>query len=244
MAFLTGESLERISSAAPGLQLVTYWQGCSETTGEDARTLLSQMVSGLISRGWIHPLEKTLENAVDGLGLSEERIKNAADELQKVGLMQVADGKIVSLAGMFSTTPTKICYFMDEDLKVYLLGALAALAVPQALGRPGELMADCGQAGSAKRLKLDCDEEGVHTRVPDTICIFLPDWSGEDHPADAIAGGGLFADDEALAAWQEANDEPEGMPLASMMFPMAAGELGGQLGKTMESLLDRFANFG
>jgi hypothetical protein len=244
MAFLTGDALSPISGAAPGLQLIPYWASVSEKTGEDARSLLSHIVSGLVSRGWVHPLEKTLELSVDGLGLSADRVQTAAAELDSSGLIQVDDGKIRSLAGLFSTTPTRITYFMEDDLSVHLLGALAALAVPQALGRPGELMADCGHTGSEKRLKLECDEEGVHSRIPETVALFLPDWGGEEHPADIISGGGLFADDEALAAWQAANGEPEGMPLASMMFPMAASELGSQLGNAICPLLDRFANFG
>ena len=64
-----------------------------------------------------------------------------------------------------------------------------------------------------------------------------------EHPVEAMKAGGLFVDDAALAAWQEGLEDPDGMPLMSMMFPMAATELGSQLGEALDSLLDRFANY-
>lgn len=243
MAFLTAEQLELVQKTSPGLQLVAYWTDVAEKLGEDARSLLSFLVSGLISRGWLKPFDGSMEAAVEGLDFEPARAQAAAEELIAVGLMQVADGRITTLAGIFSTTPTQTTYFMGEDQSIHLLGGLGALSVSKALGRPGEVLADCGFSDPKIRLKLVCDASGVHSRSPDTVCTFLPHWDGECHPADALAGGGLFADDDALYNWQERVGEPEGMPLPSMMFPMAATELGAQLGKALESCLDRFANF-
>ncbi len=243
MAFLSGDSLARIENAGPGLQLVTWWTFVAAEASDDARSVLSFTVSGLINRGWVKPLPGTIAAAVDGLDISEERVTAAATELQGFGLMQVEGERITTLAGIFSTVRSRSTFFMSEDQQVHLVGPLAALAASQALGRSGEVLADCAQSEPTVRLRLECDENGVDSRTPDSICAFLADWNGEAHPADAMRQGGLFADDDALAAWQEKHGEPDGMPLMSMMFPIASIELGGQLGKALESLLDRFANY-
>ena len=243
MAFLTGDSLTKIENAGPGLQLVTWWTSVAGEASDDARSVLSFTVSGLINRGWVKPLPGTITAAVDGLDIKEERVVAAVEELQRYGLMQVVDDRITTLAGIFSTVRSRTTFFMGSEQQVHLLGPLAALAASQALGRTGEVLADCAHSDPNVRLRLECDENGVHTRSPDSICAFLADWRGEEHPADAMRGGGLFADDDALGAWQEAADDPDGMPLMSMMFPIASIEVGGQLGKALESLLDRFANF-
>ena len=73
--------------------------------------------------------------------------------------------------------------------------------------------------------------------------MFLPAWDGSISPAEAAAGGGLFADDDALGAWQGSHGDPDGMPLTSMFFPMAATDLGDKLGRALESMLDHVANF-
>lgn len=243
MAFLSDDSRPLIDNAAPGLQLLSYWTAVADEADSDARSLLSFAVSGLITRGWVSPLDATLVAAADGLDLASDRLTAAADSLQQLGLLQVKDGRIATLAGIFSTARTSTTFFMGEDQKVHLLGPLAALAASKALARPGEVFTRCSHSEPARRLRLECDESGVHSRTPDSICAFLPAWNGDSHPVGAMRGARVFADDDALAAWQEAHGDPEGMPLMSMMFPIAATELGGQLGAALASLLDRFANF-
>lgn len=243
MAFLTGDSLSRINNAGSGLQLVAHWRALAAEAGDDARSLLSFAVSGLITRGWVANLEGTLNAAAEGLDMPVDRVSAAAHWLQDTGLLQVEEGRVSTLAGIFSTGRTGATFFMTDDQHVHLVGPLAALAVSRALARSGEVLADCDHSEPAQRLRLECDESGVHSRDPHTICAFLPNWDGEAHPVEAMMGGGLFVDDDALAAWQEGRGDPDGMPLMSMMFPMAATELGSQLGEALDSLLDRFANF-
>jgi hypothetical protein len=244
MSFLEGDALARVQSAPPGLQLAVWFDHIAEALSEDSRALLSYAVSGLVSRGWISTPEKLVDNAVEAVGESHAKLKTALDELESMGMVRVDNGRFTSLAGVLSLQRTKTSYFMTDDAQVHLLGPLAALAVPKGLGRPGEVMANCAVSDPLKRLTLECDERGVHSRSPDTIAMFLPYWDGTTHPSDAIAGGGLFVDDAALAQWQEANPDVDGMPLSSVMFPMAATDLGARTGKALEAVLDRYASFG
>lgn len=243
MSFLEGDVLERVQAAPPGLQLAVWFDQISSSLSEDARALLSYAVSGLVSRGWVSSPDKLVEAAVDAVGEPHAKLKAALDELEQVGMVRISDGKFTSLAGVLSLRPTSISYFMTGDAQVHLLGPLAALAVPKGLGRAGDVMANCALSEPTKRLQLECDETGVHSRKPDTIAMFLPHWDGTTHPADAIAGGGLFVDDEALAQWQEKHPDVDGMPLSSLMFPMAATDLGARTGKALEAVLDRFGAF-
>lgn len=243
MSFLQGDALQRVQAAPPGLQLAAWFDHIAESLSENARALLSYAVSGLVSRGWVSSPEKLLEAAVDAVGDDPAKLKAALDELEASGMVRIEDGKFTSLAGVLSMRKTRISYFMTGDAQVHLLGPLAALAVGKGLGRSGDVMADCAVSKPKVRLKLACDETGVHSRAPDTIAMFLPHWDGTTHPADAIAGGGLFVDDDALAQWQEKHPEADGMPLSSFMFPMAATDLGARTGKALEQVLDRFGAF-
>jgi len=243
MTFVTGEALAAIQTAPPGLEIARYWQYVAATLPERDAALLSHAVKGLISRGWIHPLEKLIETSAEHLGESVEALHTAADDLRRLGLVSIADdGRISAIAGLFSTDPTDISYVMAGDMKVYLLGPLAALAVGRALGRSGEVRARPTDGGDV-RIVLGCDESGIHSRDPDAICLFLPAWDGATSPHDATRGGGLFADDDGLFAWQEAHPDIEGMPLASMMFAMAATELGRDLGDALDSILHKIGNY-
>ncbi len=244
MSFLEGDALERVQAAPPGLQLAAWFDHVAATLSEDARTLLSYAVSGLVARGWVSSAEKLLESAVDAIGEDHAKLKAALDELEKAGMVRIEDGKFTSLAAVLSLRKSNISYFMNEDAQVDLLGPLAALAVAKGLGRSGDVMVNCAVSDPPKRLKLSCDDTGVHSREPDTIAMFLPHWDGTTHPADAITAGGLFVDDEALAKWQENNPDIDGMPLSSFMFPMAATDLGAQTGAALEAVLDRFGVFG
>ncbi|GEM_PF-3156712 len=243
MSFLEGDALARVQAAPPGLQLAAWFDHVSQTLSEPARALLSYAVSGLVSRGWVSSVDKLLESAVESVGESHEKMKAAFDELESCGMVQTENGRFVTLAAVLSMKKTNISYFMDGDHQVHLLGPLAALAVPQGLSRSGEMMADCAQSEPSKRLKLVCDESGVHSREPDTIAMFLAHWDGTSHPADAMAAGGLFVDDDALAAWQDKHADVDGMPLSSFMFPMAATDLGARTGKALEAVLDRFGSY-
>jgi hypothetical protein len=243
MAFLSSEASKELENALPGTQLIEYWRQVAQAMSEGSRTFLSFAVVGLVSRGWLNPLDKVIEAAIEDLGEKPDVVAKSVEELKSVGALVVDGQRIVLLAGIFFTSKTRMSYFMGDEQKVYLLGPLAGLAVSRALGRPGDVQTACFGSDEKTKLRLSCDENGVHSRSPESVCMFLRDWTGESHPADAIGEGGFFADDDALCAWQENHDEPEGMPLPSMMFSMATTELGDQLGSALETMLDRVANF-
>lgn len=243
MSFLDKEALGAVRAAPPGLQLAAWLDHVAETLSEEARALLSYVVSGLVSRGWVSSASSVLDAAVEAVGEDRAKLTRALDELQSAGMVQIEDDKFITLAAVLCTNRTSIAYFMDEDHRVYLTGPMAALAVARGLGRSGEIMADCTGSEPARRVRLVCDETGIHTRDPDTIALFLPHWSGDTHPVDAMGGGGIFVDDGALAAWQEAHADVDGLPLSSFMFPMAATDLGARTGKALEGVLDRFGAY-
>ncbi|MCO4762894.1 MAG: hypothetical protein KC502_15370 [Myxococcales bacterium] len=245
MAKLSEEARAVIDGAAPGLQVVAWFSWVAEQLNEDQRTLLSYAVTNLVNRGWLSPLPKLLPAAVDALGLSEDRVNAAWAVLLEHGLIEVDGDRVVTLAAVLATGKSDVNYFIGDDLsdKVALVGPLAALGIARALNRAGEVSAKCSGSTEKARVSLICDENGVHSRKPESVALFLPSWDGTTPPSAAVAGGGLFLDDDALAQWQTTHDDPDGMPLTSMFFPMAVNDLGERLGKALESMFDHVANF-
>lgn len=250
MATLSDEARSVVAAGAPGLQLIAWYTWVAAELNEDQRTLLSYAVSRLVNRGWLSPLPKLMGAAAESLGISKERLDAALSVLQGHGLIAADGDRITSLAGVISTSKTSITYFLGEDhaTPVSLVGPLAALGIAHGLNRGGEVVARCAGGpkdgdDKAPRVTLICDESGIHSRDPESVALFLPSWDGTDGPAAGVAGGGLFLDDDALAAWQTEHDDPDGMPVTSMIFPMATTDLGAKLGKALESMFDHVANF-
>ena len=250
MAQLSEAARSAIEGAAPGLQLISWYSWVAKQLDEDQRTLLSYAVSRLVNRGWLSPLPKLTAAAVDSLGLSQDRVGAAVAALVEHGLIEVDGERIKTLAGVISTTKTDVTYFLGEDhaTPISLVGPIAALGIARGLNRGGEVVSKCrsievDDKGKKAKVTLECDDTGIHSRNPESVALFLPSWDGSTSPSVAVAGGGLFVDDDALAKWQTAHDDPDGMPLTSMFFPMAATDLGEKLGVALESMFDHVANF-
>ncbi len=231
-----------IGAASPGLEPVAWFVQAAREASEPGRILLSQAASSFVTRGWLPALDSLCDLAAEHGGVASDAIRGSVPQLVALGLLVVDDGKIIEFAGAFSARATGLRYVAEGGGEVHLVGPLASLGVAQGLGRPGRIVGTCA-GGGGEAFELHCDETGIHTRTPETVAMFLPAWDGESVPGAAIAAGALFADDDALAEWQERSGEPDGMPLASVLFPMATSDLGPQLGASLESLLDRLANF-
>jgi len=242
MTFLSEPDLASLRQQPPGLELLRYWCGAADRTDEVCHKLLSYMVSGLVGRGWLQTIDKSLDAAADTLDEPRSRLERALYQLVQADLVAMDGQKVLALAGLFSTRPTGCLLAVDGDHSVHLLGPMAALAATVALRRTGEVRATC-QRDPKRRILLRCDDTGVHSREPEGVCLFLPAWDGARAPSFAMTEGGLFADDDALGRWQEDHGDPPGMPLASQMFPMAAADLGGQLGRGLEALLNHLPDF-
>ncbi|MCB9739423.1 MAG: hypothetical protein H6747_09150 [Deltaproteobacteria bacterium] len=231
-----------IDAASPGLEPVAWLLQAAREAPEPGRILLSQAASSLVTRGWLPSLDSLIDLAAEHGGVAAAEIHASVPALAGLGLIVVDDGKVLEFAGTFTTRAGTLRYEIAEGGNVHLIGPIAALAVPRGLGRPGRIVGVCA-GGGGDAFRLDCDETGIHTRSPETVAMFLPRWDGAMAPGAAISAGALFADDDALSDWQEQSGDPDGMPLASFMFPMATNDLGPQLGAALESLLDRLANF-
>ncbi len=241
-AFLPDDARALLQKDTPGLELLRYWKNTAETLSEPARVLLSYLVSGLIGRGWAHPIEKAMESAGETLDLKPDALKAALAELQAADLLTLDGSRIATLGGLLSTRATGAQLYIDHEHQVHLLGPFAGLAVTIALQKPGEVRVVCSH-DRATKLVLVSDINGVVSRDPETVAVFLPSWDGIVSPTAAMAAGGFFADDEALGKWEEEKKDPPGMPLASFMFPMAATDLGQQLGQAMHAILNHLPDF-
>lgn len=242
--FLTNEALEAVRQHPPGLELVRYWRRTAEASSESANVLLSYLASNLLQRGWIQPADKVLDAAVETLNEPRDKLQAAWNELVASDLVKLdTDGqRVTTIAGILATRPTGLLYYLDIEHQVHLSGPLAGLAVAQALQKKGEVRAACAH-DKGKRLAMGCDTSGIFSRKPESIAMFLPAWDGTTSAAAAMAGGGFFADDDALGLWQEGKGDPAGMPLASFMFPMAATDLGQELGAALERILNHLPDF-
>lgn len=242
MAPVQDSEIQRIRKDPAGLEIARYWQRVAAETPDGARRLLSYMTSSLLSRGWLGSADKLLESAAEQLGEPEAQVRAEWDLLLDRDLLQVDQGKIVALAGLFSMRPTGMVFRYDSQHEVHLLGPLAALAVSRAVLKSGEVRGVCA-SDMATKLVLGCDAHGIATRHPESMALFLPGWDGSVAPSTASMGGGLFRDDEALSAWQDKNGDPDGMPIASVLLPMAGGDIADSLGKALESLLNHLPDF-
>lgn len=242
MAWLRNEDLLQIGKDPPGLELAGYWRRAAVGVPDSARRLLSYLASSLASRGWLAGTDSLLVQAIEHLAEPEAQVRADWQFLTERDLVSVEQGKVVALAGLLATRPTNLRFALDSHHELHLLGPLAALAVARALGRAGEVRSVC-LGDRTTRLTLACDIHGVHARSPESIGLFLPSWDGTTAPSAASTAGGLFADDDALGAWQDQNGDPVGMPIPSMFFGMAAVDLGQQVGEALESLLNHLPDF-
>ncbi len=242
MAWLRNEDLLQIGKDPPGLELAGYWRRAAIGVPDSARRLLSYLTSSLASRGWLASADNLLVQAVEHLAEPAHQVQTDWQFLVDRDLLSLDQGKVVALVGLLATRPTRLSYVVDTHHELHLVGPLAALAVARALGKPGEVRATCLGNGQT-RLRLMCDAHRVQARQPETIGLFLPSWDGLIAPSQASAAGGLFADDDALGAWQDRNGDPAGMPVPAMFFDMAAIELGQQVGAALEGLLNHLPDF-
>lgn len=242
MPFLDDQAKLLLRKDPAGLEIAHYWRRTVGTLGDPARRLLSYLVSSLMSRGWLASVDKLLDTAADNLHEKRDQVAAEFETLLALDLVSVEAGKVTQLAGLLSTKPTGLIFKYDQQHEVHLLGPLAALAVSHALQKAGEVRAVC-QDDPAQRIVLTCDTAGIATRAPETVTLFLPAWDGDLPPAQVARGGGLFRSDEALDLWQQRNGNPAGMPIASMLFPMAAVDLGADLGSTLEAALNHLPDF-
>lgn len=242
MSFLDDSAKLLLRKDPPGLEIAHYWRRTATTLTDPSRRLLSYLVSSLLSRGWLGSVENLLDAAADNLHEPRAQVAAEFESLTALDLISVEAGKITQLAGLLSTKPTGITFKFDQQTEVHLLGPLAALAVSHALQKAGVIRAKCGD-DPAQRIELTCDVTGIASRSPETVALFLPAWDGEGPPAQAARGGGLFRSDEALDAWQQREGSPQGMPIASMLFPMASVDLGADLGSTLEAALNHLPDF-
>ena len=236
------EAIARIRKAPPGLEIARYWQVVATHTPDSARRLVSYLASALLARGWLQAADRVLEAAADTLGESADHVKADFDLLVAADLLTVEAGKITCIAGLMSIKPTGLVFKFDGQHEIHLPGPLAAIAIGKALQKAGEVRATCADDKTTK-LVLKVDKAGIVERTPEEICLFLRAWNGETPPTAASSAGGLFRNDDALGRWQEQAGDPAGMPLASLLFGMAVGDLGLQVGGALESVLNHLPDF-
>ena len=236
------EAIARIRKAPPGLEVARYWHHVAAATPDSAKRLLSYIASALLARGWLQPTDRVLESATETLGEEAAQIKADFDILVAADLVTLDGPKIVCLAGLLCTKPTGILFKFEGQHEVHVAGPLAAIAIGKALQKSGEIRAVCAE-DKATKLVLKCDTAGITERTPEETCLFLQAWTGDTTPTAVMAQGGFFRDDDALGRWQESAGDPNGMPLASMLFGMAVGDLGQEVGAALESVLNHLPDF-
>jgi len=230
-----------VRRAAPGLEVVEWLVFASSRVSPAGRLVLSHAAASLLNRGWLPALSSLIEQAQAHGDHEPSTLEASVAELERAGLLVLDGGKIVELGAAISTRPTGWLFKPETGNEVHLVGPLAAFGVAQALGHPGVVRGRC--AVGAEPLVLHCDTTGVHTRSPETLAMFLPVWDGLVAPGRAVSAGQLFYSDDALSAWQHGQGDPDGLPLASFVFPFATTDLGERVGNALESLFDALATF-
>ncbi len=231
------------AAAVPaGLELLEHLCRVAANASPAARGLVSTATSGLLGRGWLPSVDSLIETTAHTLDIAPHDLRAELPWLQQSGLLETAENRVISLGCLFATRKTDLTLVLDDKHEVSLLGPLAALAAPIALQHAGVIRGRCALNASVS-LRLSADEEGVHTRDPEGVALFLPAWLAVGTPTSAMAAGVFFADDDALADWQTQNGDPAGMPIVSMFFAMAASDLGGKLGQALAPLFSHLPDF-
>ncbi len=229
-----------VTAVPAGLEVLEHLCRVAAAASPAARGLLSTATSGLIGRGWLPSLDSLIETTSHTLDIPTADLRAELPWLQASGLLEIADSKVISLGCLFTTRKTALTLVLDDRHAIHLLGPLAALAAPIALAHAGEVRGKCALAVP---LRLLADAEGVHTRDPDGLALFLPAQQPGQTLPEVMAAGVFLADDDALAAWQAQHGEPAGMPVLAMFFAMAAGDLGGKLGRALAPLFSHLPDF-
>lgn len=231
------------AAAVPaGLELLDHLSRVATAASPAARGLLSTATSGLLGRGWLPSLDSLIESTSHALDIAPADLRAELPWLQQSGLLELADNRVVSIGCLFTTRKTGLTLTLDEKHTVALLGPLAALAAPIALAHAGEIHGCCALWPETS-LRLMADAEGVHSRDPDGVALFLPQWLPGQTPVEVMAAGVFLTDDDALSQWQSDHGEPSGMPVLGMFFAMAANDLGGKLGQALAPLFSHLPDF-
>jgi hypothetical protein len=230
-----------VRCAPPGLEVVEWLVFAASNVSPAGRLVLSHAAASLLNRGWLPSMSSLVEQAQAHGDHDNAALEAGVVELERAGLLVLDGGKVLELGGAISTKPTGWVFAPETGNEVHLVGPLAAFGVAQALGHPGVVRGRC--AVGAEPLELHCDTTGVHTRAPETLAMFLPVWDGVTAPGGAVTAGMLFHSDDALSEWQAGHGDPDGLPLASFVFPFATTDLGERVGKALESLFDALATF-
>ncbi len=230
------------AAVPPGLEVLGHLCRVAAAASPAARGLLSTATSGLLGRGWLPSLDSLLETTSHTLDIAPDLLRAELPCLRASGLLEISENRVMSIGCLFSTRKTGLTLTLDHKHAVDLLGPLAALAAPIALAHAGAIRGHCAQAPDVQ-LRLMADEEGIHSREPDGVALFLPAWQPGQKPTEVMAAGVFLADDAALADWQAQHGEPAGMPVLSMFFALAAGDLGGQLGRALAPLFSHLPDF-
>ena len=104
-----------IDEAGAGLAFIAWLQWTAASLDEDQRGVVSYAASALSNRGWLSPLPKFTESAVDALGLSQERIEAAVDALVSNGMLGVDQERITHIAATISTARTSLTYISSDE---------------------------------------------------------------------------------------------------------------------------------
>ncbi len=231
------------AAAVPvGLELLDHLCRVAAAASPAARGLISTATSGLLGRGWLPSVDSLIETTSHSLDIAPADLRAELPWLQETGLLEIADNRVLSLGCLFATRKTGLTLALDEKHAVDLLGPLAALAAPIALQHAGEIRGRCAQSPDIA-FQLLADEEGVHSRDPASVALFLPAWQPGQRPTQVMAAGVFLADDDALSDWQSRHGEPQGMPVLGMFFAMAAGDLGAKLGAALAPLFNHLPDF-
>jgi len=192
--------------------------------------ILTWLSRAVTDRGWLESVERVTERLADsGLGTAAE-VGAAIAELQHRRLLSIdqSGAKFTGLLGAISLAPTKHRAHLDNGIDIHTFGGMDLLTLHAMLHKPLDLHTVCPVSGRAVTMRVA--DSRVVTASPAGVAGFWSFWDGSRPLAEVAAHSPLFADDEALAAWEKAHPSLKGLALPADLLLWVGLEAAAELG--------------
>jgi len=198
---------------SPEMNLYLYFKQVSDSLMPLSIEILEFLVSSGTGRGWFPNLTQITERFVEMH--AADKVEDALTDLIRHRLLYLDpenEQNINSIAGGISQKKTAFRAMTDSHAAFYLLGALDALTIAPMLQKEVSIRTTCPQSGETLELTVDGDGNWTHCE-PAALAGFLAGWDGTTSIPTSKEHSRLFINSSALNEWQNANDDPDGLPL-------------------------------
>lgn len=192
--------------------IIAFYKEMAEALDPVGRTMLNHLARSLMERGWLPSVANFLEQLAEDY--PAQLLPDVLADMQRRRLLGLdAEGKrIESFLGTLSLRRTPHRGEVGTGNFLFVHGGLELLALGPIFGKTVDCSTTCAQTGVPITLRVE--DEQIVSAEPVGVAGFAANWDGKAPLSTVAANSPLFANDAALAAWQAAHPDVEGLPLS------------------------------